>query len=438
MGSSVLLAIALASPRASATPGTTFGAGPRDESLVRSAVAEGDTTDAATENPAFAAAEGTHIRVGYGAAAPYLRVNGIDARVAPILGFDTATHTGRHLLPALWAGVGFALHLPGARVARISFRPATEPQFIFYEAEQQRLSFDLAAALRYGPISVGGGASVALGVGGPGVSIDVAQDAAGPRATGATDISLGYRLAPLAGVVAHFGRLQLGASFRGELAVDLSLQTVVKVALDGNPINGVTTVVVSGASGYEPPRVNLGARVLVLRGLRAFAALELSAYSAAPAPVADVSIDVDLSSKPALKEGRFVEPRFRDTLAPKVGVEWRYPSLPLPPTFFGETVRAADPWKVAVRAGYAFAPSPVPPQRGFTSYADSSRHTAAIGAAYHLGDVLGVDLSLSIAAQLHVLETRREQKSLLSLPFAEYQVNGEMIRGSLALEGQVK
>lgn len=430
--------IALAPATAVAAPGQTFGAGPRDEALVRSSVADGDSTDAASLNPAFAAAEGSQIRFGYGAAGMFLRVNDRDAGIAPVTGFDLGSHAGGRIASNLWAGVSLALHRPDNQIARVSFRPATEPQFVMYEASLQRLTLDLAGAVRYGPVAVGGGVALALGVGGPGVDIAVDQDARGPHATGATDIELGYKLAPLVGALVNLGRAQVGASFRGEIAVDLSLRSVVSIALAGNPLNGTTTVLVRGASGYDPARVDLGARVLVARGVRAFGALEYAAYSAAPAPIADVRIDVKLGSTPSMREGRFVEPRFHDTISPHLGLEWRYPAPALPSTFFGPEPRAAEPWKVAVRGGYAFVPSPVPAQRGFTSYADANRHVVGVGAAYHFGDVMGVDLALSFAAQLHELEGRRETKSSPALPFHDYHVEGEIVRGTLALEGALK
>ncbi|MBK8256372.1 MAG: hypothetical protein IPK82_27345 [Polyangiaceae bacterium] len=432
------LPIAALCTQAEAAPGTTFGVGPRDEALARSAVSEGDATDCATANPAFGATEGTRIRLGYGAAGMFLRINDRDAGVAPVTGLDLATQVGKKLSHKWWAGLGLSFHRPDLQLARISFRPATEPQFVLYEAAQQRTALNVIAALRYGPLSIGGGASFALGVGGPGVDIGVGQNANGPRADGALDINLGYKLAPLVGVTARMGRLQLGASFRGEVAVDLSLKTVVQVNLTGNPLNGTTTVIVEGASGYEPARVDLGARVLVARGLRAYAAVEYSAFSAAPPPVADVTMDVNLTTRPSQKDGHFVEPRFRDTLSPKLGVEWKVPALPPPATFFGDVPPAVDPWKFALRAGYAFNPSPVPPQTGFTSYADGGRHMVGVGAAYHFGDVLGVDLTLSFAAQFHELEGRTEKKKSAALPFAAYHSEGEIVRGSLAVEGFVR
>ncbi len=423
---------------AEASPNITFGSGPRDEALMRSSVAEGAPTDAATENPAFAAAIGTHIRFGYAASGLFFRINGSDVGAAPVTGIDLGTHAGRRITNNVWAGLGLAIHSPDSQIARISFRPATEPQFVLYEPSLQRLTFDLVGAVRYGRVALGIGGSVALSVGGPGVTVDVAEDARGAHAEGSADIDLGYKIAPLFGAVVQLGRLQFGASFRGEIAVDLQLESVVKVALSGNPLNGTTSVFIRGASGYTPPLVNLGARLLVVRGLAAYAGLEYAAFSAAPAPVADVAMDVALTTSPAVREVRFIEPRFRDVLSPKMGLEFRTSAPPLPTTFLAEPPPSKESWKVALRAGYAYVPSPVPPQKGFTSYADSVRHGIGIGAAYHVGDVWGIDVTLSLAGQFHVFEKRMEQKTSPTLPFARYDIAGEIVRFSAAIEGAIK
>ena len=87
------------------------------------------------------------------------------------------------------------------------------------------------------------------------------------------------------GARADFGPVVVGASVRGPLAVDLSLQSVNEVALTDNPLNGTTTVLVHGSSGYDPAVIDLGARVLLGSGFSAHAAFEYAFYSAAPPPV---------------------------------------------------------------------------------------------------------------------------------------------------------
>jgi hypothetical protein len=97
-----------------------------------------------------------------------------------------------------------------------------------------------------------------------------------------------YRFAPLVGLRLDLGRVQLGASLRGALAVDLRLDSEVRIRLRNNPLNGSTTVQVSGPSGWDPTTIALGARVALGLGVSAIGALEYAVYSAAPAPIADV------------------------------------------------------------------------------------------------------------------------------------------------------
>jgi hypothetical protein len=421
-------------PPANASAPTLFGQGPRTGGLARSSVALSDPTDAPSENAALCAAPGFRLRLGYGYGALGLSIDGEDAGVSDVSGFELAAQIGASVTPAIDVGVALAAHVPDAWIARVSFRPATTPQFVLYEAALQRTTFDLVAALRYKALSIGGGVSMGVGVGGSGIGFELTQDAAGTRADAAADVELGYRAAPLVGVRVGLDRLSVGAAFRGASALDLRLESKSLVALTENPLNGVTTVQVSGASGYDPAAFDVGASVVLGAGFTVHAALEVALYSAAPPPVADVTIDVRLGTVPSLREARFVEPRFRDTLSPRVGVELRRPAEPRAPA--GEAgAPAGEPvWRWALRAGYAIAPSPVPRQTGFTSYADATRHGLALGGGYRFGRALGVDLSANIAASLHLLAPRLEEKPSLSLPHARYEVGGHIGHGSVSLE----
>jgi hypothetical protein len=77
----------------------------------------------------------------------------------------------------------------------------------------------------------------------------------------------------------------------------------------------------------------------------------------------------------------------------------------------------------------------VPPQTGFTSYADATRHGISLGGGYNFGRALGVDLSLNVAAELHILEPRLEQKPSAALPHSTYEVSGVLLHGAASLEG---
>jgi hypothetical protein len=312
-----------------------------------------------------------------------------------------------------------ALHLPDPYLAKITFRPATEPQFPLYEAPLQRTSFDVAVAAHYGPLWVGGGFSLGLSVGGAGTQFTLGQDAHGTSASGAVDVTLPYRLAPILGVRADLGRFAFAGTFRGPMALDLALDNSAAVDLMGNPLNGTTVVKVSGSAGYDPAVLALGTRVKIAGGLVALGSIEYAVYSAAPPPVADVTIDVHLGTTPGLREVTFPLPRFRDTLTPRVGLELRLPE---------------DDWRWAARLGYAMAPSPVPRQGGLTTYADATRHQIAVGGGYRFGRVAGVDLSADAALQLHIFAPRTEIKDSPALPYAQFDVGGRILYGALTLE----
>jgi long-subunit fatty acid transport protein len=417
--SALLAALAVSLPALADAP-SLFGFGARAAGVARAGVALDDPGAAARENPALAAEPGLRVSLGYGYGALGLTFDGAGAGVPHSSGVDLAAQYGVHVARAVDIGLALALHLPDPYLAQIAFQQATVPQFVLYGASLQRTSFDLAVAVRIGPVSIGGGAAAGLSVGGQGASFDLGQDAHGTNADGSVDVSIPYHLAPILGARADLGRVAIGASFRGPVALDLSFDNRAAIDLSGNPLNGTTTVAVSGTSGYDPAVVTLGAKVAVGGGVTLLGSLEYAAYHSAPPPVADVEIAVHLGTTPGLREVSFPSPRFRDTIAPRLGVELRRPS--------------AEAWRWAARAGYAVLPSPVPTQTGFTTYTDATRHQLAIGGGYHIGRLAGVDLALDAAGQLHLLAPRTEDKDNPALPYAQFEVGGHILYGALTLE----
>ena len=417
-----LLALAtllLASPARADAP-SMFGFGARAAGLARSGLASDDAGAAAREDAALAAATGLRVRIGYGYGSFGLLFDGADAGVPHASGVDLAAQYGRAAGRGFELGVALALHVPDPYLAKLSFRPATEPQFVLYEASLQRTTFDFVAAVRYGPLSFGGGVTAGLSIGGDGARFSLGQDAHGTSADGEVDVKLPYRFAPVFGARADLGRFAFGASFRGPMALDLRLDTSAHVDLVGNPLNGDTQVRVRGTAGYDPAVLAVGARAHLFGGLAGYASVEYAVWSAAPPPVADVSIDVALGTSPGLREVKFPLPRFHDTLGARFGLELRRPSH--------------DAWRWAARIGYAVSPSPIPRQTGFTTYADSTRHQIAFGAGYRFGKIAGVTFSVEAAGQVHVLAPRSEEKANPSLPYAQYSIGGRLYYGAVTLE----
>jgi len=408
-----------------------FGHGARSTALVRADVADTDPTNASVQNAAFAAEPGARTRVGYMHGLFDLRVHDQSANVRDVAGIDAALQIGIRLPASFSAGFALAAHLPNTAIAHIGFRPGTEPQFFQYESVLQRATFDLALAARRGPFAVGVGAAFALDMGGTGTTVSLGQDAQGTYADAASDIRLDYRAAPIVGLSLNLGRAAFGTTYRGALAVGLAVDSDIRIALAENPLNGTTSITVRGVSGYDPARFALGARVTVHPRLSLHAAIEFLRYSAAPPPVANVTLDVRLGTSPGRTEVEFVAPRFLDVLIPRIGLEWASPS--------GRPgdARKNDDRRIrwAARAGYALEPSPVPHQRGFTSYADATSHSFALGAGLGIGRFWGVDLRFDIAGRASVLAARTERKASLALPYSTYDVEGKTFVLATSVEG---
>ena len=416
------LALGFASGGARADAAMVFGQGARSGGLARADTAGGGAADAPRVNAALAAEAGTRLRMGYGCASLGLDFNGRDLGVARVSGVDLAVQGGGRVGKSVTIGAALAIHLPDPYLAAIAFRPATEPQFLLYEAPLQRTTVDVAAAVRVGPLAIGGGVAAGLGVGGTGTRFVLGQDGGGTFADAGLDVALPYRFAPLFGVRFELGRAVLAASVRGSTAIALRLDNAVAIRLEDNPLNGTTEVRVSGPAGYDPTTIDIGSRVTIGGGLSVLGAIEYAVYSAAPAPIADVQIDVHLGTTPGLRSSPKLEPGFHDTVSPRVGVELRRPSA------------SEAAWRWAARAGYARVPSPVPDQKGFTTYLDTTRHELAIGGGYHLGRFAGVDLAVDVAAQLHLLTSHVEEKPSASLPYARFEVGGQILQGAATLE----
>lgn len=418
-------------PQAHADTSTLFGNGARTTSLMRADVAAADVTSAPTQNPAFAAAPGARFRIGYMHGFFNLLINDENAPVRPVSGVDAAMQLGFRAPRGVTLGLALSAHLPNAAIAQIGFRPGTEPQFFRYESVLQRAAFDMVVAGHKGPVGIGIGAAFALDMGGPGTSFNLAQDAQGTYADAASDIRLVYRVAPLAGLSVDLGRVAFGAMVRGALTVGLAVDSDIRITLNENPLNGTTSIAVRGASGYEPARATIGTKIVAHRQLALFAALEYQRYRDAPAPIANVTLDVRLGTSPGRTEVEFVAPRFRDILIPRVGLEWSSATGHL-----SDVRKPGDQrWRWAARAGYALESSPVPPQTGFTTYADATSHAFAVGGGVGIGRFWGVDLRFDLAGRVSFLTPREERKASTALPYAHYTVSGNTFVGAISMEG---
>ena len=109
-------------------------------------------------------------------------------------------------------------------------------------------------------------------------------------------------------------------------------------------------------------------------------------------------------------------PDFHDIFVPRVGLEY----TALDSTWLG----------LAVRGGYAYEPSPAPPQRGLTNYVDGDKHAVSLGLGVRLTDPSGVfpkPVWIDLGGQLIHLVERRYEKADPADPVGDYVASGRVL-----------
>ncbi len=391
----VLLAVLAFPLPAAANALDLFGFGPRAASLASACTAHCADVAANYYNPgALAAVEQVELTLGYAVALPRLDLDGRRQAVDESRGV-----IGGVVVPGELLGVRFAfgtgVHLPDGRLTRVRALPPGRPRFVLFDNKPQRLfvSSNLAVELLPG-LSVGGGLTyMAETVGTVLLSGEVAvPDEAGDRTALVTAVDVDLRAVryPAAGVRWEaMPGLVLGASWRGEFSLALDLTTAVEgdlllVAGDSEVLlleGGEFDLRSRTAVLFSPMQMTVGVAWVPRAGWTVVADLLWSHWSGFPSPVARIEPRLDLS--PLLEDAtsRFPPPTepvpagFSDTWTPRLGLE--------------RTLGLGGGHALAVRAGYAFEPTPAPVPRGTTNLVDSDRHVASAGLGLELEGPLG-------------------------------------------------
>lgn len=416
--SAIALLCALAPRVVLADAASLYGHGARDAGLAQADLADGRPEAAARVAPAAAASPGTRFAAGYAHAFPRLRFAGDAAGLADVAGTDLDFQIAGALGRETSLGGAIALHLPDRGLARVTFRAASEPQFLRYDADAHRTATDAVLALRWRMLSFAAGVSVGARTGGNGVDFHLPQDARGPHADSAADVALQTTLAPIAAVAVDLGPAALALRLRGATSLPVEITADTRVDLEQNPLNGTTQVKVSGSAGYDPLSIDLSARFGPFAGARGFASLQYARWRDAPPPIAAFDLSLAIGIRPSVQLGAFEPPKLRDTLSPRLGVE----------------LAPEDAWWAA-RIGWHYAPSPVPAPHGFLTPIDPARHVLTGGGSLRFGRVWGVDATLDAFAGVHLAPHTSEQKDNLALPWARYDTGGHLVTAGATFVG---
>lgn len=389
MSPALFTAAVLLASSAQARPWVLTGTSARDLAMAGAGVAGEDAGVAIPVDPAaIASVSGEVAALGLRGSYPSVESTAGDALLdEPIYGLDLAIGAGRSLGDATSIGGGVAMYLPLPEVVATRVHMGQDvPQAPFLEDGLDFAAFDVAVGVGVGPLQLGIGAAL-------GVDLEARTDAlllslAGEEGEDGFDVTdsvaventrtLRWEVAPLVGLHLDTEPVQAFASYRGPSGFDTrgdTELTVVFPLIDPEP----TPLEISYLSAWSPGRATAGA-ALTVGSLRP----ELAVRYVIAGPFRDTQL-----GEPS--------PAFRNVVSPALGAELVRPWTLGP--------REAQ---VKARAGYGFAPTPVPPQRGEARFADADRHIIGLGGALELPELPreGNHTELSLSAQLQALGTR--------------------------------
>ncbi len=413
----VIATLGLAPPSAGhADPLDEFGFGSRAAGLAGTGVADAEGTAAAHYNPA-AVALGEHpaVLVGYGFGAMELGINGRDAEVLNVHGSTLGLSIPFALTPTTTLAFGVAAYLPDQFIARVQLIPPTEPHFILLDNDPHRIVIEPVMSMRIGDyLAVGLGASVLANAAGNGIAFNVGVVSGEKVGESAIDFGLPMKGTPLVGVLfTPTPRLRAGATYRGELSLDLALDILANVAVAG-VVTGDALISLRATNYFTPQRLTGGIAVDVMPDLTLSGELAWANWAAYKNGVADLRVLVALDITPPLVQSDTPAANFEDTFTGRLSAEYRIPG---PRTAF------------ALRGGYAYLPSPVPAQIGLTSFADNDRHLLALGVGTTLVDwkpILTRPIELAVAFQWHHLQRRLTVKDTSQFPGEAFSSTGDI------------
>jgi len=398
-------------PLVRADPTDLLGFGARGPALGNAMVASDD----ALSSPAYNAASGSlakHVEVGAGYMYADLAFE-LDGRDADLMNAHGAW--GALLVPfgigSVRAALGLATYVPDQFVLRLYSVPATQPRFVMWDNQPHRTVFDIALSARFAElVAVGAGVSALGGAEGE-VSFELGSRPGRTVSEAAIDSRLPARYAPIAGIlVTPAAWLRFGLRYSEPLAADVQLDARANTNVEGI-LQGTTLVRTVGQNYFTPREVALGAAA-DLAAWTLLAELTFQQWSELEQVSYDVELDVDLGIDTPVFGFTEPEPRWHDVLSPHFGIE--------------RDVDLGSDRELTLRAGYWYAPTPVPDQPGLTSFADSNRHVLTLGSGFRFGDI-GLPLTVEVAGQLHMLEEREMRKASVVEPGGNHRIDGRVL-----------
>lgn len=398
-----LWAALLVSPPCLGNPVDAFGLGARSVSMSGAMTAAAEGFAASYYNPAALANDDRlRIEMGYAYMHPELRLNGRNVGVDAHRGFQGGLVMAGDVFEHTIA-FALSLFLPDRLITRVRALPERQPRFVLYDNRPQRLVLSASLAVEiFEGLTVGASLTFLSHTRG---KLHVTGDVGFTDSeetqlrTGIVEDLVAVRY-PTVGV--HYEptkELRLGITFRDEFMLRLDLEVLVSgdIVEDGDTTLTDASFSMTSFSHtlFTPRQLAFG---LAWDGgcWQVAADLTWAQWSRFPTPTAEVSMSLNLPGLPIELPPPDVPlpPDFHDIFVPRLGVE--------------VDVLAHPVATLTVRGGYSYEPSPVPPQRGRTSFADTDKHAFSVGLGVELHvleSVLPEPIQIDLGAQFIYLPT---------------------------------
>lgn len=428
MRARVFAAVTLFASVASAGPTETFGYGSRSTAMGGATSADASDVSANYYNPAgLASAKGLTFEAGYLRTLYGLKMNGRDNYVDPMRGITFGLVAPGAVGPVPFA-FGVGLHLPDDRVFRVRSLDQEQPRWEMYDNRPQRLFMSANLALKpFKWLEIGGGL-VFLAATRARLDITGQFQVSNPKESELrheVDADLTSIRYPQLGMRVHASdKLRFAAVYRGEfqLTLDIAARLDVQANALGLSVPLLTYITTNSVNAFLPRQAVLGTSFDPTSALTLDFDVTWINWAAYKSPVTAVNATTEFNPPegfpPSLVPEKpaptvVIPPKFRDRFVPRFGVEGR---LPL-----------GRGHAFAIRGGYFFESSPIPPQTGGTNFVDADRHGFSAGLGVRLHDLtaeLPGDVKLDVHAMYSYLPERLTQKSSAANPIGDYRAGG--------------
>ncbi len=408
-----------------ANPFDSFGAGVRANAMGGAYAALSEDIAGAYYNPAaLTQAHGLQFEFGYHWAEPHLEFNHKPVDVDKNAGWQFGGLASQYIFKKRFTA-GANIFVPDDHVMRFLMLPRSEARYVMYSNDNHVLVADVAVGLGIveDRFSVGFGLSL-MGDNAGGVDMQIRES---ESSTGSLDSNIKPIYSPIYGL---WGRpldmLRLGLCYREKTEVNLDLPNTIHIpeleTFDENSISILAEsevyLVAESYSHFSPRMIQFGAAWDISPAWLVSADVAWQQWSAYHDQSIDMIIELDgglgqlfkISPQPPLED-----PDFEDIFVPAFGVEY----IPA----------KRDLWRLALRGGYWYRPSPVPDQKGISNFADSDTHAFSAGIGINAKDSYGVapkPFSLDMYGRLRVLEEREIVKDSMANPAGDFVIGGNI------------